>query len=298
MRVVDLSLLLEVARSGSFAEVARLRGTDPSSIGRIVAGIEEELGVRLFERTTRRMTLTEAGDRYLAHVGPALVELERAQDEARSIVSDPQGTLRLTASVTFGQRMIVPLLGAFRQRYPAITVECIFTDANIDLIADRIDLAIRLAPVVTGDMIVTKLCDTRYRVVATPDYLASAPPLQRPTDLVQHRVVLFPLAPFRSRWIFRDQAGAMIEQPVDGDIVVSPAGAVLDAVLADLGPALLPDWLIDDHLRAGRLRDSLPDWDVAATSFDTAAWLLYPSRSYLPGKTRAIIDFLKSSIAR
>ncbi len=295
MNLADLALLLDVARLGSFAAVARARNVDPSSIGRAISGIEDELGVRLFERTTRRMELTEAGDLYLARVGPTLEELQRAREEARSIRSEPRGTLRLSASVTFGQRVIVPLLGGFRTSFPGIKVEAVFTDANVNLIADRIDLAVRLAPQVTGDLIVTKLRDTRYMVVASPGYLSAAPRLAHPRDLSGHRVILFPFQPFRSHWLFRDETGAQLEQPVDGDLILSPAGALRDAAVAGLGPALLADWLVAADIAEGRLVHCLDAWSVTATTFDTAAWLVYPSRSYLPGKTRAMIDFLRQA---
>lgn len=296
MNVADLTLLLDVARLGSFAAVARMRGVDPSSIGRAVSGLETELGIRLFERTTRRMELTEAGDLYVSRLGPTLEELERAREEASAMSSAPRGTLRLSASVSFGQHVIVPLLRAFRLRHPRVTVEAVFNDANVDLIAERIDLAVRLAPQVSGDLIVTKLHDTRYRVVASPEYLASSPPLERPRDLSGHRAILFPFQPFRSSWIFRDGSGALVEQAVDGDLILSPAGVIRDAALAGLGPALLPDWLVAADIAADRLVRCLPGWDVTATTFDTAAWLVYPSRSYLPGKTRAMIDFLKAEV--
>ncbi|MCB2128178.1 MAG: LysR family transcriptional regulator [Rhodobacteraceae bacterium] len=295
MDPADLALLLDVARTGSFAGAARARGVDPSSIGRTVAGIEADLGIRLFERTTRRMEMTEAGERYLARIAPLLEEIAQAGDEARDASAAPSGTLRLSASVTFGQRVIVPRLGAFRAAHPAIRVEGVFTDANVDLVADRIDLAVRLGPGVEGDLIVSKLMDTHYRVVAAPDYLAGAAPLERPEDMARHRAVLFPFRDFRSRWLFRDARGKVVEQPVDGELVLTPALALRGACLAGLGPALLPDWLIGDDVASGRLVRCLPEWEVTATTFDTAAWLVYPSRSYLPAKVRAMIDFLRDT---
>lgn len=179
--------------------MARARGLDPSSVGRVVASIEDELGVRLFERSTRRMVLTEAGDLYLARVATTVDDLDRAREEALAIRSEPRGTLRLSASVAFGQRVIVPRLGVFRAAYPHVRVEAVFTDANVDLIAERIDLAVRLGPQVSGDMIVSKLRYTRYLVVASPRYLSAASPLARPGDLSGHRAVLFSFPPFRSR---------------------------------------------------------------------------------------------------
>ena len=295
MDLTDLNLIQDVARQGSFASVARARGVDPSSIGRLVAGIEAELGLRLFARTTRRMELTEAGEIYLSRVAPLSEEFERAADEARAHQAEPRGALRLSASVAFGQHVIVPRLKAFRAAYPAVRVEGVFSDTNIDLVGDRIDLAIRLAPTIEGDFIVSKLMDTRYRVVATPDYLATAAPLKQPGDMENHRAILFPFRSYRSRWLFRDAAGHVQEQNVDGDLILSPAGALLDAALAGLGPALLPTWLVDRHLTSGALQTCINDWSVTATSFDTAAWMIYPSRSYLPAKVRAMIDFLRGS---
>lgn len=296
MNFADLTLLLDVARLRRFAAVARLRNTDPSSVSRIVAGLEDELGIRIFERSTRRMELTEAGDLYLSRIEPMLEQLDSAREEALAIRSAPRGTLRLTASVTFGQQIIVPMLRQFRAAFPGIRVEALFTDAMVDLIADRVDLAVRLAPQVSGDLVVTKLCNTRYMVVASPSYLMSASTPAHPNDLAEHRLILFPFPPFRTRWLFRDSDGILLEQVVDGDLILSPASALRDAALAGLGAAMLPDWLVASDIAQGRLIHVLKQWDVTATTFDTAAWLVYPSRSYLPGKTRAMIDFLKGNV--
>lgn len=294
MNLNDLTLIQDIARLGSFAAVARQRGVDPSSIGRAVAGIETELGLRLFSRTTRRMEVTEAGALYLARIAPLTEELERAREEARAVQTQPRGTLRLSASATFGQHFIVPRLAGFRAAYPEVAVEGVFSDTNIDLVADRIDLAIRLAPEVEGDYVVTKLMDTRYHVVASPEYLEEAAPLMHPEDMANHHAILFPFRDFRSRWLFRAPEGRVIAQPVAGQIVLSPAGAIRDAALAGLGPALLPYWLIEGDLEAGRLVTCIAGWDVTATTFETAAWLVFPSRSFVPGKVRAMIDFIKA----
>lgn len=298
MDLQTLDLFVAVARRLSFAAVAKDRGVDPSSVSRAIAELEAELGLRLFQRTTRTMALTEAGAVYLARVEPLADEIAGARDAAAQVAGRPRGLLRLTASVTFGQRRIVPLMGAFRARHPELALDCLFTDATVDLVAERIDLAIRLAPTVEGDLVASRLMDTRYRVVASPAYLAAHPPLARPADLGAHRVLLFTLRAYRSRWLFRDAAGAVEAVPIAGDITLSPAGALLDAAEAGLGPALLPDWLVDEAIAAGRLVDPFPDLRATATSFDTAAWLVYPSRAYLPGKVRAMADFLRQHLRR
>jgi DNA-binding transcriptional LysR family regulator len=297
MNMTDLTLFAEAARLGSLAAVAKARGTDPSTISRKLAALEGSLGVRLFQRTTRSLSLTEAGDLYLTRALPLIEELTRIGLEARETRSKPTGTLRLTASVTFGQEMILPLLPAFRTAYPDLRLECLFSDQNLDLIADRIDLAIRLAPAIEGDVIAARLMTTRYRVVASPAYLATAPKLQTPEELAHHKLLLFTIRPFRTRWLFRDATGTQ-EVPVNGDILISPAGAILDAALSGLGVALLPNYLTDPQITAGRLTRLFPAHDVTATSFDTGAWLVYPSRSFLPAKTRAMIDFLSAALPR
>jgi DNA-binding transcriptional LysR family regulator len=296
MDLQALTLLADVARLGSFAAVARARGWDPSAVSRSIAALEADLGLRLFQRTTRRLALTEAGDLYLTRALPLLEELQRIGDQARAAQTVPRGLLRLTASVTFGQAILMPLLPAFRARCPEVGLECLFTDQNLDLTQDRIDLAVRLGPAVEGDVIASRLMTTRYRVVASPAYLAGSPALDGPADLARHRLLLFTIRPFRSRWLFRDAAGTVHEQPVAGDVAVSPAGAILDAALAGMGVALLPDYLTDPRIAEGRLAHLLPQWDVAATTFDTGAWLVYPSRAFVPAKTRAMIDFLREHL--
>lgn len=298
MDLQNLRLFVEVARRGSFAAVARDRHFDPTSVSRAVATLEAELGFRLFQRTTRRMALTEAGALYLERVEALVDELGHAADAARAVQSGPIGNLRLTTSVAFGQTCIVPLLPAFRAAYPALKLELLLTDANLGLIADRIDLAIRLGPRSDDNLIGVKLFDTRYRVCASPAWLDRAGPLTAPEELEAHSCLLFDLPDFRTRWLFRDGAGRERQVAVQGEVVISNALALRDCCLAGMGPALLADWLIDEDIAAGRLCDLFPDYQVTATDFETAARLLYPSRAFLPNKVRVAIDFLRDRLAR
>lgn len=296
MNIDSLHLLHTVARRGSFAAVAKERGVDPSSVSRAIADVERELGLRLFQRSTRSMTLTEAGEMYLARLEPLLEELDHAREAAAQVSSAPRGLLRLTASVTFGQVCIVPLLGAFRARYPDLQVECVFSDANVDLVTERMDMAIRLAPAIDGDVVVAKLMDTRYGVYASPAYLARHAPLVQPADLSGHKVLLFNLRAYRTHWLFRDPQGHEERVAIQGDLTLAPASALLTATLAGLGPALLPDWLVADAVAKGLLVPLFPAYAATATTFDTAAWIVYPSRSYLPNKVRVMVDFLREKL--
>lgn len=296
MDVDALRLFVDAARRGSFAAAARAANMAPSQVSRSVAKLESDMGVRLVQRTTRSMTLTEAGVRYLARVEGALAELDRATDEARDVSERPRGVLRLAASVAFGTTMVVPVIAGFRDRYPEVQLELVLSDDNLDLVAEGIDLAIRLAPAVAADVICTRLMDTRYRVVASADYAGGMGRVSLPGDLGSRACVLLDLPDYRSRWLFRDRAKNVVEVPVTGDVVMSSPLAVRAAMLAGLGPALLADWLVADDVAAGRCFDLFPAYEVAATTFDTAAWLIYPSRTYLPGKVRVAVDYLKEAL--
>ena len=291
-----MRMFVEVARRGSFAAAARDRDVDPSSVSRAVALLEEELGVRLFQRTTRRVALTEAGEIYLARVTALVDELDFARDEARGVSAGPIGTLRLTVAVSFGYTMLIPLLPAFRARYPAVKLELLLTDAVLDLVTERVDLAIRLGRRFSPDFIATKLLETQYRVCASPAYLANKKAPKAPEELQQHSCLLLALPEYRTRWFFRDKQAAVQEVPVHGDVSILSTLALRACALAGMGPALLPNWLIDEDIAQGHLIDLFPDYRVAATDFDTAIWLLYPSRTHLPNKVRVMIDFLKQHL--
>lgn len=296
MNTQALHLFVDVARSGSFAAVARQRNQDPSQISRTIAQLEAELGVRLFQRSTRKMLLTEAGARLLDKVEALLEELRGALEEATSAAREPSGTLRITASVTFGHHCVLPLLKEFRSLYPKIKIDFVLSDDPLDLIASHIDLAIRLGPSISGNLIVTKLLDSHYRVVASPEYIASSAPILQPSDLAAHNCLLFPERIFAPLWQFKRPGEAPETVPVRGDLILSTGDAIRQLALRGLGPALLPHWAILDALEEGRLIDLFPAYEAAAASFDSAAWLIYPSRDYLPKKVRVMIDYLKNHL--
>lgn len=290
MNTADLSLFIAVAHAGSFAAVARAHDLDPSQVSRSIAALEGRLGTRLFERTTRKMALTEAGARYLDRVAPLLEDLEAAGAELRDTHRQPQGRLRLSTSVAFGQEMVVPLLRLIRRQLPDLSLDLILTDANLDLVAEQIDLAIRLAPAPKGQLVSRRLFTTTYHVVATPELAAEAP--EKLAELPQMPLMVHAVPGLPRVWRFRAPDGTETQVPVDGPLHISSALALRDCARRGLGVALLADWLVSRDLSVGRLVELFPDQEVTATSFDTAAWLLYPSRRYLPLKTRAVIDIL------
>lgn len=296
MDIETLELFVEVARLGGFSAVAHDRHIDASSVSRAISRLETELGARLFQRTTRKLIPTEAGQIYLERVAPIVKELARAREEVESVRGEPTGPVRLTTSVAFGKTFVMPLLPAYRSAFPRIRLELLLTDSNLDLIEERIDVAIRLAPSYRAGVIGSKLFATRYRVVCSPEWRRSRT-LREPVDLSGESCLLFSLPEFRSRWLFR-RSNMITEVPVNGELVSSSVLALQRAAIDGLGPTLLADWLIGEDLDAGRLVDLFPEYDVTATNFETAAWLLYASRDHLPRKVRLTLDFFRERLGR
>lgn len=297
MDISVLQLFVEVVRQHSFAAVARDHNLDPSSVSRAIAGLEKELGIRLFQRTTRRLSPTEAGIVYFERIEPLVEQMQQAIAVATEIAGQPKGILRVTTSTSFGKTCIVPLLPNFQSKYPDLAIDLLLTDAVVDLLAERVDVAIRLGLRLDSTLTTQQLMRTRYSVCASPQYLEQCEQLKTPSDLEKYNCLLFPLEGFRSRWIFRDKNGNKSEILVQGRTIISNAIALQQCAIAGMGLALLPNWLIGEDLRAGSLTDVFPDYDVTATDFSTAAWLIYPSGSYIPLKVRAFVDFLKNSLS-
>jgi DNA-binding transcriptional LysR family regulator len=296
METDALKIFVEVMRAGSFAAVARRHEVDPSSISRTIAVLESQIGFRLFQRTTRRLAATEAGALYFERMQPVIEEMDRAALEARDIVGVPSGRLRVTASVAFGTVVLVPVLPRLRATYPGLDIELVLSDAVVDLIGEKIDVGVRLGHRVDPGLISTQLMRTCYRACASPSYIRTAAKLRHPSDLSEHECLVFPLPGYRSLWKFRSKSGEITEVPIKGAVSISNSLALRRAALDGVGPALLANWLVDDDIRAGDLVELFPKLEASATDFDTAAWIVYPSRAYVPRKVRAFIDIMKLEV--
>ena len=296
MNTDNLHVLAEVALQGSFAAAARKLSLDPSSVSRSIAALEDELSLRLFHRSTRKLELTEAGEIYLNRINPLLGEFEHALDDAQRVSTGPIGTLKMTTSVSFGQVYLLLFLVEFKKKYPNIRLEILLTDSIIDLVAEGVDLSCRLGPAVDSDLVGTRLLKYRYQICVSPDYFDNKPVIEQPEDLRHHQCMVFPLPEFRSQWMFKDKNEQLTTVNIQSDVSISNALALKQCALAGLGPALLADWLIEDDVKAGRLITVLDQYEVSAEGFDSGVWLLYPTRRFLPSKTRIMIDFLKERI--
>ena len=297
MDIQHLKVFIQVVQQGSFAGAARQLDLTPSAVTRAVAALETTLGARLLQRTTRKVALTEAGAAYLERVRPLLDELERAGEELQANTGQVGGTVRVTASVAYGQTVLVPMLPALHAKHPALEIDLILSDTMLDLVAQRIDVALRLGPSVDSSLVGMQVRPVRFRVCASPAYVRKHGRPRQPADLARCDCLRFPLPGYRTQWTFRDQNGHAEIVAVRGWLVMSTALALHRAALDGLGPTLLGDWLIDADIAAGRLVDLFPSHEVTATNFDSVVSLLYASREHVPRRVRAFVDFVKARLA-
>jgi DNA-binding transcriptional LysR family regulator len=294
---MDLSRLrtfAAVMRRGSFAAVARDLDVDPSSISRDVKALETELGVRLLQRTTKRLAPTEAGALYFERIEPLLDELERAALQASDVSDQPRGTLRIASPVSFALLNIVPLLPQFSERYPDLSLDLVLTDAKLDLLEERIDVALRLSAEREKDVVAEPLAPMVARVCASPDYIKRFGRPEKPSDLAQHACLALKLEGFGTRWKFRDPDGFETEVPITPRLLTSNAVALKQCALAGMGIILQARWIVGRELHDQRLIDLFPKFEVtAAINESPFVWLMYPSRTYLPLKVRVLLEFLR-----
>lgn len=296
MEIDSVRVFVDVMKQGSFAAVARQRQVDPSSISRSISSLEDALGFRLFQRTTRRLSPTEAADEYFARVEELIGEFDLASEAALDLVSMPTGTFRVTACTSFGQRVLVPILPELRSRYPDLTIDLHLVDHPVDIVEEKIDLAVRFGNRPEGNFIVSRLVPRHFRVCASPAYIERNGTVDNPRALEGRDCLLFSLPGYRSAWKFRRKGEPAFSVPVAGHLLVSHGVTMTKCAVAGLGPALLPDWLCGEEITNGTLVNLFPDFECTATDFDTSAWLVYPSRSYVPVKLRVFIDFLREKV--
>ncbi len=291
MDTESLYLFTEVMHQRSFARVAKARGIAPSSVSRGISALESEIGTRLFHRTTRQIVPTEAGQLYYERINSVLEEIELAQQLVSDVNNRPTGRLRITTSKAFGEMHIVPLLATFSQLHPDLSLEILFNDGYTDLVEERIDIAIRAGSLKDSSYIAKRLLPMSFYISASPEYLDKNGTPHNPQQIKEHNCLLFPRSGHNFNWLFKQQQKIQ-EISVQGKHLLTQSSAIKQCTLAGMGLSLLPDWLIQPELDTGRLIALFNEFDVTATDYKGAVWLLYPSREYLPAKVRLFNDFL------
>ncbi|WP_315830765.1 LysR family transcriptional regulator [Bradyrhizobium prioriisuperbiae] len=283
-----LKVFRQVAELGSFAQAARELGLSPPAISKNISELEAHLGVRLFNRTTRRVSRTEAGARYHAQVARILDDLDRADASLGPMQSTPSGLLRVAAPLTLTLLKLSAAMPAFLARYPELTVDLQMSDRRVDIIEEGFDVAIRGSDAMKDSSLVArKLMTMRHVVCASPAYLESAGTPAVPADLRRHSSVQFTLSGHADEWEFRGHGGT-VRVPISGRYKVTSSLAVRDALLAGFGLSLVPRIYVEDDLAKRQLVTVLDDWSAV----ETAIYAVYPSRGPVAAKVRAFVDFV------
>jgi DNA-binding transcriptional LysR family regulator len=283
---------------GSFSKAAAEEGAKVSTISRYITALEADLGVALFNRSTRRLHLTEAGGVLYSHAVKVLAGLDEARAETASLNRSPRGLLRVTMPGAFGRRHVMPHLPDFLAAYPDIRVDATLTDATVDLIESGTDVAIRIGALADSSLIARRFAAHHRLPVATPAYLSAAPPLEHPNDLASHACLPFALQP-SPNWHFSPRTGPRTDSEtvsvrVDGAMRANDSEAIRGAALAGLGIALLPTWLVGEDIRDNRLTPLLCDWDGRiALGPERAIWGVYPPKKVVSPKVKVFLDFVQ-----
>ena len=287
-RFAAIEAFVRVAETQSFSEGARRLGKSKSLISRQIAALEGELGVRLFQRTTRSITLTEAGRGFFERSVRILADVEEATLSVSRLQAAPRGCLRINAPMSFGFLHLAPALPEFLRRYPEIQVDMVMNDRVVDLIDEGFDVAVRIGRLTESSLIARRLAPVRIVVCASPAYLDRHGTPRTPDDLAQHQCLINSTIVPSNEWRFIRPGGKPWPLTVDGPLRANNGDALKAAVLAGLGLTMLPSFIVGEALRLGQLVAVLADFIPQ----DVALNAVYPHSRLLSPKVRAFVDFM------
>jgi DNA-binding transcriptional LysR family regulator len=277
-----------VVKAGSFAGAAKRLNVTSSVASKHVAKLEQALGVRLLNRSTRKLSLTEAGAAYYEHCARIVEEVENSKRAIAQLQAAPRGLLRVTAPVTFANSRLGPILREFFERYPDIQIDLNASNRVVDLAEEGFDVAIRIARTLPPNVVARPLRHVRWHLCASPEYLEREGVPQHPANLSRHNCLTYPTAAQTPVWHFV-RGGERVEVAVHGSLQSNMVEALHDLVLTGTGITLLPGYIAGKDLREGRLTALLADWEIESGS---SLHVVYLPTRYLAPKVRVFVDFL------
>jgi DNA-binding transcriptional LysR family regulator len=292
-RLASITAFVHVAETGGFTAAARRLNLSTTTISGQVQALEESLGVRLLNRTTRRVSLTEIAREYYERCNQILHELEEADEVAGALQVTPRGELRLFGQTGIG-RFIAPVVTEFLARYPDVSVDLLTGDAMIDIVQEGFDLAIMPISPPDTTLVRRRLAGWHYTVCCSPGYLQKHAPPRAPADLANHNCLLYTYSVFGREWPFIDAAGKRLLTPVSGNIVTNSVDTMLTMVLAGLGLWLAPPFIVADLLASRALVRLMLDY----RSPEQEIVALYPHRRHMTAKLRIFLDMLTNHFAK
>jgi DNA-binding transcriptional LysR family regulator len=289
----EIESFVAVAQLGSFVKAADRLGISKAMVSRNVSELEARLGVRLMQRTTRRLSLSDAGAEYLQRCVQILGELHDANSAVSASAVQAQGVLKISAPLTFGIRHLAPLWGEFLRIHPRVELEVNLNDRVVDLIEEGYDLAVRIGQLHSSSLIARRIAGTRLVLCASPRYLQQAAPIQSLDDISEHDVISYTYLATGERWHFAGPGGARSIE-VRPRLRSNSGDTCRAAALADQGIVFQPSFLVGEDLKSGRLVEILPQY--AGPEMDIS--VVYPSRHHLSHKVRAMVEFLGAAFAQ
>ena len=284
----EMEVFVRVVDLGGFSVAARALRMTPSAVSKLIARLEARLGARLVNRSTRKLQLTPEGSAFHDRAVRVLADLDEAERSAAAGAA-PRGRLRVNTNVPFGTHYLIPLLPGFLERHPEVTVEIALTDTVIDLLEDRADVAIRVGPLKSSQLVARKLGESRMMLVASPAYLSARGTPQTPGDLARHNLLGFSFARQSNGWPFRDADGSASAVVPTGNALVSDGESMRLLVLTGLGISRLSLFHIGPDIEAGRLVPVLEAYNPGDTESIHA---VYVGGGHLPARVRAFLDYL------
>ena len=285
-----MQLFVRVARSGSFSAAAREMGLTQPTASRIVGALEKQIGAALLTRSTRAMTLTEAGADYLARSEAILAALDEADHAARG-TGELRGTLRVAASPTFASRTIMPHLARFADQHPKLRIEFALDDARHDLIGDSVDVAVRIGSLSDSTVVARKIGTVRRVLVASPTYLSKAGTPLTPSDLTKHTLIVRPAGRSSEGWSF-SKNGKSTSIRIQGRFIINATEAATAAAVAGLGIYSTGERSSQSELQSGALVRLLPDWEIGSSDIN----VILPAGRVAKASARAFADFIAAHV--
>ncbi|MGF6966611.1 DNA-binding transcriptional LysR family regulator [Paraburkholderia sp. WC7.3g] len=291
----DMATFARVVDAGNFSVAARRLGSTPSTVSRQIKRLEEALGTRLLERSTRSIRVTDTGAQVYRYCSDMVGAASGAVDIAGQGVGEPTGKVRVSAPIAFARSVVHPLIPEFLRSWPDVDVQLMFEDREVDPLREDVDIVIRLTRSPPLGLAARRLGTVKWLLCASPAYLDARGEPVEPRDLARHECLYLGETVDDNRWHFRRGTETQSLE-VRGRYIANHAGARLDAALQDWGIASLPDFAAAQALRRGSLVQILVDWEFEARPYMGPVWLLYPPNRFLPSKVRALIDYLASHL--
>ncbi|CAB3809881.1 LysR family transcriptional regulator [Paraburkholderia fynbosensis] len=291
-RLAAMESFVSVAEAGSFSAAAKRMNVGQPSISKSVAQLEERLGVRLILRSTRGLTMTDAGQRFYEQAKLAIKEADEAEQVVRDASDSLSGSLRVSAAVTFTCIHVLPALGAFLSRHPKIVIDLRLEDRNIDLLEEGLDVALRMGSLADSAMTARRIGQSPRLVVGTSEYFARAGMPTTPSDLSEHQAIVYSQRGGGESWTF-NRDGDEVDVTVSGRVRVSAAEGMRTAVLSGMGLAVASRWMFSPELASGKIKAVLTDWTLPTLDL----WAVFPSGRLVTAKARAFVEFVEEALA-